>query len=101
MSHHLLHTVNKSPFSHNALKSCLDRVQSGDSVLLLEDGVYGALISQPWAMQMNPSAQYYAIAADIEARGLDQEKLLSHITLIGYDKFVDLSIQHSSTHSWY
>ena len=97
----LLHTVNKSPFNHNALKSCLDRVHSGDSVILLEDGVYGALVSQPWAMLMNPSAQYYAIADDITARGLSEEKLLSHITLIDYNTFVELTTQHSATHSWY
>ena len=33
-----LHTVNKSPFERNALKSCLDHLSRGDTVLLIEDG---------------------------------------------------------------
>ncbi|ODS24751.1 hypothetical protein AB835_02255 [Candidatus Endobugula sertula] len=97
----MLHTVNKSPFLNQTLKHCLGRIQSGDSVLLLEDGVYAALSSQPWAMLMNPSHQYYAIKADVEARGLGEDKLLSHITLIDYEQFVELSTEHSTVQSWY
>ena len=36
-----LHTVNKSPYERNALKSCLDHVTAGDRILLIEDGVLG------------------------------------------------------------
>ena len=39
----LLHTVNKSPFLHKALESCLRSAKDGSAVLLIEDGVYGAL----------------------------------------------------------
>lgn len=39
----LLHTVNKSPFERNALESCLQHAKKGSSVLLIEDGVYGAI----------------------------------------------------------
>ena len=37
-----LHTVNKSPFERNALKSCLGHLTAGDAVLMIEDGVVGA-----------------------------------------------------------
>lgn len=46
-----LHTVNKSPFEKNALKSCLGHLCSGDAVLMIEDGVFGArrgLRRHPW-----------------------------------------------------
>lgn len=98
---HILHTVNKSPFSHQCLKQCLHRIQTGDSVLLLEDGVYGALISQPYSQLMHPFSQYYALQGDLDARGLANQQRLSQVTPIDYDEFVALSIQHTSIQSWY
>ena len=38
-----LHTVNKSPFTTQALLSCLNHAKAGDAVLMIEDGVYGGL----------------------------------------------------------
>jgi tRNA 2-thiouridine synthesizing protein B len=38
----MLHTVNKSPFEHSALDTCLRYAREGASVLLIEDGVYAA-----------------------------------------------------------
>ena len=39
----MLHTVNKSPFERDALGSCLRHAKKGSEVLLIEDGVYGAI----------------------------------------------------------
>ena len=39
----MLHTVNKSPFERNTLESCISLAKSGSSVLLIEDGVIGAM----------------------------------------------------------
>ena len=39
----MLHTVNKSPFATNSLQTCLGLARSGSAILLIEDGVYGAL----------------------------------------------------------
>jgi len=38
-----LHTVNKSPFDRSSLETCLRLAGKGNAVLLLEDGVYGAM----------------------------------------------------------
>ena len=38
----MLHTVNKSPFEHNGLATCLRYARPGSAVLLIEDGVYAA-----------------------------------------------------------
>jgi tRNA 2-thiouridine synthesizing protein B len=39
----MLHTVNKSPTDRNSLESCIRLAKKGGSVLLIEDGVYGAM----------------------------------------------------------
>lgn len=96
----MLHTVNKSPFTHTSLESCLRFINPGDVILLLEDGVYAAsrgtsrsqLIEQ--ALQSSP---VYAIQADLKARGLTDT--IEGVQLADYDKFVELLEQHSS-HAW-
>ena len=96
----MLHTVNKSPFTHTSLESCLRFINAGDAILLLEDGVYAAargtrrsaLVEQ--ALQ---SAPVYAMQADLKARGLSD--LIEGIQVVDYDTFVELLEQHSS-HAW-
>ena len=39
----MLHIVNKSPFERNTLDTCLKHAKAGSAILLIEDGVYGAL----------------------------------------------------------
>ena len=38
-----LHTVNKSPFEKKSLETAIKFSLAGASILLLEDGVYGAM----------------------------------------------------------
>lgn len=99
-----LHTVNKSPFSQTTLSSCLQVCSAGDGILLLEDGVFGALDSAPCANDMTALIQIgvkiYALSGDVKARGL-QGKLRSDILITDYDGFVQLSIEHRCVQSWY
>jgi tRNA 2-thiouridine synthesizing protein B len=97
----ILHTVNKSPFSSTLLKQCTERCETDDSILLLEDGVYGALASHAYSQQLMKVKHCYAIKADILARGLQSEALLEHIQWISYDEFVALTIEHELLQSWY
>ncbi len=101
MTQRILHTVNQSPFASQLLSQCIERCSSNDSVVLLEDGVYGALKTQPYAERLQPLQHCYAIAHDVEARGLTQGQLLENVTLISYDKFVSLCVEHPLSHSWY
>lgn len=101
MNQRILHTVNKSPFSSTVLSQCLARWSQGDAILLLEDGVYGALNSHAYSQALSEVEQCYAIEADIIARGLEGELLLPHITLITYEQFVGLSLEYPLSHSWY
>lgn len=99
-----LHTVNKSPFSHSALASCAGICRDGDGLLLIEDGVYGALASGPCAEQLTRLAdqgvRVFALDPDTSARGL-QDKLLDAIELTDYAGFVRLSAEHRCIQSWY
>jgi tRNA 2-thiouridine synthesizing protein B len=99
-----LHTVNKSPFTHATLASCLEVCSIYDGILLLEDGVFGALASAPCADKIstlfNLNLTLYALIDDVNARGL-QEKIRNNVQLINYTDFVQLSIQHKCVQSWY
>ena len=98
----LLHTVNKSPESSDALASCLRAALPGAQILLLEDGVYAARRGSPSAEQMVALAglRCYALRADVEARGL-LELVAAEIELVDYTDFVRLSVECHAVQSWY
>lgn len=99
-----LHTINKSPYAHNTLLSCLKVCTERDGVLLLEDGVFGATTFAPGADELQMLSQrgvkVFALMNDIKARGLE-EKLAPNITLIDYNTFVQLTLDHRCVQSWY
>ena len=99
-----LHTVNKSSFTHSTLLSCLEVCGSNDGVLLIEDGVFGAMNSSPFVEQlkeaMSKGIKIYALNGDVKARGLSA-KLIPDVTITDYDEFVQLSIKHRCVQSWY
>lgn len=99
----ILHTVNKSPFEKNSLESCLQHATDGSAVLLIEDGVYGALQATSVANAVKnamSNVSVYALQADIEARGINQDRLIENINLVDYSGFVKLATEHSTVQSW-
>ena len=98
----LLHTVSKSPESGDALTSCLRAALPGALVLLLEDGVYAARSGSPSAERMAalPGLRYYALEADVAARGL-LGLTAADIELVQYADFVRLSVECHAVQSWY
>ena len=98
----MLHTVNKSPFERDALDSCLKHVKKGAAILLIEDGIYGALKGTTMTKKVEEALKrvsIYALYPDIEARGM-QDRAVDGIKLIDYNGFVDLVAEHSSVQSW-
>ncbi|UUA73858.1 sulfurtransferase complex subunit TusB [Cellvibrio sp. QJXJ] len=99
-----LHTINKSPYSNSSLSSCIKVCSTSDAILLLEDGVFGAIKSSPDSVQLQElillGVRVFAISADVKARGLT-EKLMTSVELIDYDSFVQLTIEHRCVQSWY
>lgn len=97
----MLHTVNKSPYSSNSLQTCMSYLQSGDVVLLIEDGVYAAMKGgTSEALVSGSSAKVYALGPDIKARGIASEKLIDGIEVVGYDGFVSLAADSDKVQSW-
>ena len=98
----MLHTVNKSPFTNNSLESCLDCVVDGAAVLLIEDGVYGALNGSKVADKVKAAmgkVTVYALSADVKARGV-ADKVIDGIKLVDYAGFVDLTVENDKVQSW-
>lgn len=98
-----MHTVNRSPFQHSTLADCLKVIASNDVILLLEDGVYGALSSSPQWQSLSPlvnSERCYALDDDLKARGI-AEQISDEINIISMSEFVELSTQHNPIRSWF
>ena len=98
----MLHTVNKSPFEHSALDTCLRYARQGASVLLIEDGVYAAARDTAVAHKMQEAlkrVQVYALKPDVEARGM-QNRVMDGVRLVDYAGFVDLVVEHDAVQSW-
>lgn len=96
----MLHTVNKSPFQNSSLESCLRFTQPGDAILLLEDGVYGAVtgtIKTALVENALKDHKVYAIQADVKARALTN--IIPGVQVVGYDVFVDL-VDQNTMHAW-
>jgi len=98
----MLHTVNKSPFEHKALETCLKFARQGSAVLLIEDGVYAAARDTAVSQQVRQAlmnVSIYALKADIEARGM-QNRVMDGVRLVDYEGFVDLVVEHNAVQSW-
>lgn len=100
----MLHTVNKSAFSSSLLRDCLRIVGAGDAVLLLNDGLYGAVPASPVAAEMErlcgEGCLFYGLGKDAEQRELTG-RLLPCLQLIDFREFVELAASHRQTQSWY
>lgn len=98
-----LHIVNKSPFDRNALDSCLRLAKKGSVILLIEDGIYAAQKNTAIAEKISAatgSHSIYALAPDLDARGIDEKTLINGISLIDYEGFVQLTTECSGVQSW-
>ena len=99
----MLHTVNKSPFESSSLKTCLSLARNGSGVLLIEDGVYGALaasVHAPLVTEALEAVRLYALEPDLKARGLSGDRLIPGIEVVGYDGFVDLACANDKIQNW-
>lgn len=98
-----LHTVNKSPYERNALKSCLDHISDGDRVLLIEDGVLAARKNGAFAQTLQEAKRacaIYALAPDLSARGIAADDLIDGVEAVDYSGFVDLAADATRVCAW-
>lgn len=98
-----LHTVNKSPYERNSLKSCLDHLTPGDRILLTEDGVLAARKGGAFAKALQDakaSCAVYALGPDLAARGVGPADLVEGIETVDYGGFVDLAADATRVCAW-
>jgi len=98
-----LHTYNKAPDDSAArLQNCLRMLAPGDSLLLLEDGVYLAAQLQPGAPlrgQIPEGVKLYTLDSDVAARGISG-KIPVDFSGIDYADFVQLCLAHPRVVNW-
>ena len=98
-----LHTVNKSPFEKNSLSSCLTHTVADNAILMIEDGVYGAIKNTSVADDVKGAMQdksVYVLGPDLKARGLSEEQLIDGISVVDYAGFVELVCVNDKVQNW-
>lgn len=96
-----LHTLNQSPLSTAIWDRLCRTMQPGDSLLLIENGVYYLNHAQLDAMLAHPNAkQVFALNNDATARGMQLDHNCG-VSLIDYTRFVALSCEHDKVIAWY
>ena len=96
----MLHTVNHSPFRSDSFNTALRYLLPGDVMLLIEDGVYGALENTKFTAKIKEAMaknQICVLEPDLLARGVSN--VIEGIKKVDYDGFVELTEQHQVT-SW-
>jgi len=99
----ILHTVNKSPFDKNSLEACARLATKGSSVLMIEDGVYGAMkgtSKSDVVTSVMGDVSFYVLGPDLKARGIGEDKLIDGIKVVDYDGFVKLTVENDKVQAW-
>jgi len=95
----MLHLVNKSPYERNSLSTCVGYVKAGDTLLLIEDGVYAAVKGGAAAAKLG-GLDVSVLGPDLAARGIGEDKLVDGVKVVDYAAFVDLVEAKDKVQSW-
>lgn len=97
-----LYTVNKSPFEKNSLASAMRFSSPGAAILMLEDGVYGAVRGTAVESMITAAGdkKFYALSADLKARGIAEDRVIDSVELVDYAGFVDLVEANEKVQAW-
>jgi len=99
----ILHTVNKSPFERDSLSACIRLATKGCAVLLIEDGIFGALAGTEHSDMVSGAmkdATFYVLGPDLAARGMSEDRIIDGIQVVDYNGFVDLTTEYDTCQSW-
>lgn len=100
-----LHTLNASAREHSALLQRLLRcASSGDSLLLIENGVYNLTDNDFLAAITQAGLTLHCMQADLFARGLnsqDSSAAVIDATVVDDNSFVELTCSHHKVVSWF
>ena len=98
-----LHTVNKSPFEKGSLETAIKFSLPGSSILLIEDGVYGAAkgtSAEAMVKQAMADKKVYALKADLMARAVKEDRVIDGVEIVDYAGFVDLVEANDKVQAW-
>jgi len=95
----MLHLVNKSPYERNSLDTCVGYVKEGDTLLLIEDGVYAAMSGGKASAKLS-GLDVAVLGPDLAARGISEERLIDGVAVVDYAGFVDLAAAKDKVQSW-
>ncbi len=96
----MLHLI-MSPPAMTDIASITLTLDKADEILLLQDGVYGAVTQSHEfisIIEMLPS-RVYLLEDDVLARGLTPY-LHPNVRVIDYQQFVDLTVKHTKQITW-
>ncbi len=99
----ILHTINKSPFQTTDLDSCLRHARKGSAILLIEDAVYAAMGNTGISERVGEALKntnVYVLGPDLDARGLERERVVRGVEIVDYGGFVDLAVEHDHVQAW-
>ena len=95
----MLHLVNKSPYDGSNLNTATSIMKNGDTLLLIEDGVYGA-VKAGKAASLLEGHTVSVLGPDLAARGIGEDKLADGINVVDYAGFVDMVEAIDNVQSW-
>lgn len=95
----MLHTLHRSPFVTDMV-TLLSLLVPEDDLLLLQDGVIGALKNGQWLEPLLATkARIVVLQEDAIARGL-VDQLSPRVAQITYSGFVELAVKHPQQMAW-
>ncbi|MFB1037212.1 MAG: sulfurtransferase complex subunit TusB [Sinobacterium sp.] len=94
----ILHTVNKASTDSSALAQCLAVIGNDDCLILIEDGVYNALLETEQLSALGDRCS--VLKADADGRGI-AAKVAGSFSLVSYEQFVELVANCKLTQSWF
>ena len=95
----MLHLIFQSPIDI----AILERIDSGDDVVFLENSVLRILQKgslNDSLIQLLKQSRLYVLVDDIEIRGIEADELVNGIEVIDYPELVSLTVKNPLIQSW-
>jgi len=95
----MLHLISASPIA----SAVLERIDSGSSIVFLENAVLGILRSGQLAGRLTgmlADHHLYALSDDLMICGIEAEQIVDDIEVIDYAGLVELTVAHPLIQSW-
>ncbi|WP_119968537.1 sulfurtransferase complex subunit TusB [Shewanella japonica] len=95
----IMHLIQHSATTDNALTCCLRYIAEQDSILLSDDAI-NCLLNHEWQQRLS-NIKIYVLIEDIDARGLGARlPQTNNIKVIDYDQFVLATLEHTKVITW-